>query len=708
MMKRLSLLLLLLAALLVLAACGGAEDPAATTAPVSTAATTASTPTSTVGTTEVTATPTSVTVTESAPPPVTTLPPVLSDNPIESAKILNSGAIQVTYKDKTKQSLGILNMREGYNSATADFTFDAAGGILTLTLTDSSARNVANELLAAPKNTLTVRLREMEGNLEWAPATEDNWQVLCASKTGTDVVPLELLAEATEFGKHTEITEDRVIFAVNGTALRFRAREWKEGTDFVMDAKLGGSSNKKFNISWLAEINSSAPFDTTRTSSDIGYVNYKSSGDDITPINMNGTYIGANHGYFIIAAIPNDSRNPKTEEDIGSIWQVGSNKFVLVRIAPVKEAGNATMLWFCPYNEASMKSGKFSYVAISKDDEVTHVSGAFNDKAFSASADSVQAQFYIAVNHYKEMAFLNGTQEVDLTKNGFYTAEFVDFYEEYDIIYLPEMLEYLIYNVGYNTDEDHYSDRLTESYVTFRNTYRYHKNGACVVYSSYEFHKDVSIGYIGGVQSIPFSESTHYVYVPGTTTLTKPTLQGSAQINVGKDHLADPSRLVTSYFQFSDANGTKGMNLGFNPLYGTGVNDVRAPLIGGSASAQASNLAFYYTSYKMYPRLIANCNLKADTKITCVAYRLPSYVMDDDFTAINWYWVGDEIYLSLHTDVMLTKTVNVLPEYMNGMTATVIESSATFSVNSDTIENGSIDVSTTDAGYAIIKLTRAN
>jgi hypothetical protein len=264
------------------------------------------------------------------------------------------------------------------------------------------------------------------------------------------------------------------------------------------------------------------------------------------------------------------------------------------------------------------------------------------------------------------------------------------------------MLQALMDNVGWNKDEDHYSDDIMESYVTFRNTYRYHKNGACVVYSEYEFHKDVKIGYIGGVQSSGFS--THYVYVPGTTNWDRPTLQSGVQIDVGKNHLAVPGRLVTSYFQFTDANGTKGMNLGFNPLYGTGVNDVRKDYILGSAN---SNLAFYYTSFKMYPRLIANCNLTAGTNISTVAYRIPLYVMDDDFTAINWYWVGDDIYLSLHTDSPLTKTVTVLPEYMNGMTVSVVEKSDSFQVKSEVIENGSIAIQSSCEGYAIVKLSPA-
>ena len=622
------------------------------------------------------------------------LAPRVSGNPITSAKV-NEGDIQLIYMDNTKQNLGTLPLREGYNSAVVSCKYDALREQLILTLIDSSAINVANELISDSLKTMTVRLREMNGKLEWTPEGEENWQTLCDAVTNE--IPLLLLAETTEFGKHGQISGDGVVFAISDNSLRFRAREWKAGIDFVMDAKLnGGIGNNKFNITYLAEINSNADLSSTSAAAS-GYKVFKNAGDDITPINMNGTYIGANHGYYIIAELPNTTG--LTEEDIGSIWQVGTMKYVLVRITP------ASKLWFCPYYDSAMRTGKFDYQRIRTGNTVTHVSGATHTDSFTVTADSTQQQFYFAISNSYDAVFLNGTQEIDLAKSGYYTAEFVDFYEEYDVMYLPAILEYLIANVGNNTNYSYHDESITESYVTFRNTYRFHKNGACVVYSSYEFHKDVSIGYIGGVQSVKFDESTHYVYVPGTKDLSTPTLQGNANINVGSNNLADPDTLVTSYFQLTDENGTKALNLGFNPLFGTAVNDVRKNL---TLSGMSTNLGWYYTSYKLYPKLISGVALSAGDKVTCVAYRLPSYVLDDDFTAINWYWVGDDIFLSLHTDKAVDKTVTVLPEYMNGMEITVIEGSDTFTVKSEAIEDGSISVTSTDAGYTIVKLSASS
>ena len=264
---------------------------------------------------------------------------------------------------------------------------------------------------------------------------------------------------------------------------------------------------------------------------------------------------------------------------------------------------------------------------------------------------------------------------------------------------------YLAENVGKNSNESYHDEAITDYYFTHRNTFRFHKNGSCVIFSTYDFRKPLNLYLIGGTQSIPFA--THYVYIPGTRDYGVPTLhEAGKEIRVGKEDLADPQRLASSYFQLTDADGTQGMNLGFNTEYGTGRNDIRRDYLGTNGKGK-TEFIFYYTTFKMYPMLISNCKLAPGDFFSCIAYRVPSYRMDSDFTAINWYWVGDDIYLSLHTKEGVSKTVTCLPDYMNGMTARVIEASEGFTVASASVENGSITVASADAGYAMIKLSPA-
>ena len=646
---------------------------------------------------------------------IITLPPVTAaPNPITEVRSLNTKTVKglrLTFKDKKtmmiEPELGVGN---GYNSVTYAYSFDKDNGIITLTLTDNAANNVANQHLKVAPDTLTVKIRENNKNLEWAYESSDAWTVLCKT-SDTAAKPLALLCEATGYAKMEAPTETGVYLAINNGTLRFRAREWKADKDLCMDTVLTGSSNGVFNINALREINSTAAFDDTSTSAAIGSTNWKGTSDDITPININGTYIGANHGYFIIAAVENPAMGKKTEEDIGSIWKVGNQQYVLVRVDVSPKEVKAPRLWFCPISDTMMETGVFTNHSIAKGAVIEHVSGATNTQSFVNNADSTQCQFYNALNHNKMAAFLNGNVEVDIYKNAVYNAEFIDFYEEYDIIYLPTMLQYLIDNVGDNTNDSHCDPSLEDAYVTFRNTYRYHKNGACVIYSSYIFHKNINMGYIGGVQSGPFSENDHYVYIPGTTTYSTPTFQyGRDQgvntypdVKVGKDILVNPDYMTTSYFQLTSTEGTKAMNLGFNPEFGFGVNETRWDYIDTSAAG----LAFYYqNSYKMYPKLVSGGKISAGTVIDVIAYRLPSEKSDDDFFAINWYWVGEDIYLSLHTSKEVAEKTVALPEYMNGMTITPVEISDGFNIVSDTI-NGGITVSTTGQAYTIVKLSPA-
>ena len=206
---------------------------------------------------------------------------------------MSSGIIRLTYENGDKQFLGTADVREGYNSVSFKHSLDDTTGILSLTLTDSTARNVAGDILSLGKAVKTYRLREAGGNLEWTDALSDNWQVLCPHKFSKGDSVLTRLCEATGFGKHTEDSlGSGVVLVIEGGdlgAIRLRARGWKDGTDFVTDCYLFGNGNGNFDFDKLAEINAGAPTDSFSKGSDVSYKLFKYAEDDVAPINMNGT-----------------------------------------------------------------------------------------------------------------------------------------------------------------------------------------------------------------------------------------------------------------------------------------------------------------------------------------------------------------------------------------------------------------------------------
>ncbi len=626
-------------------------------------------------------------------------------NPIASASIVPDG-LRIKYKNGKSHILGKAELYDGGNSAVlVDYALDAEG-VLSLTFRDAAAYTTANRMLGNTFRDVTLRLREANGNLEWATANGTAFTVLCPAKQNSrDTDPLTKLIDAADLFAHTESLGTGMILSIQGNNLRFRATEWLNGLDFCTDAfytRTGDTArkagNRHFNLSCMRVINESLPIDDMSEGT-----TWKDASDDITPLNFNGTYIGANHGYNLIAKIPNTN---KTENDIGSVWKTATGqKFCLVRIAD-------GMLWMCPFDDDSMQDGNFTEycakVLLHAGDVLTHDSGAANKAIIPVSADNNpnDMQLHVAVNNVKRHAFLNGIKEVDLLTDGAYEAEFIDFYESYDVIYLPAMLNYLIENAGDNNGESHHDDAIAASYVTISNTYRFHKNGSVVVYCNYDFHKDIpTVSIVGGVQSQPFATATPHVYVPGTSSYAVPTAQATGQIvYIGTKDLANPNRLVTSYFQMTDSLGTKAMNLGYCPDYGYGIEESRREYLGNGTD----NLAFYFSTYKMYPKLFANTTVAKDTSIGFIAYRVPSQATDGDFTAINWYWVGDDIYLSLHTKGAVAERLVDLPDYMDGMTITGVESSTSFTVSSTTVATDGITVSSTGAGYTIVKLSPAN
>ena len=660
--------------------------------------------TTTEATSQTTSEVTTMTTTEAA---ATTTAPVTSGAPavpsqggIKKATELASGAIRVTYGTGSIQSLGSLKLREGYNSAKVT-ALSLDDGVLTLTLLEAAGENVANRHLACAPSAVTLRLRERNGALEWADATGDDWRVLCPAKLGVgDPLPLPLLAEAAEVGKVAPATGTGVILSVNGDKLRFRATDWlREGYDLCSDAEFNRPNrNPIFMMNGMYEVPSTADKGFMGRTEGEGALLWKYTGDDIPSIMFNGTYIGAQHGYSLLIKIPNAG---KTEADIGSVWEnKNGQKYCLVKVVD-------GMLWLCPFDEDVMKDGDFSkysktrYAFVAAGDTLSHVEGATNTANIIATADAItnanDIQFYVSTIKIEQHLLLNGTVEVPLNKKGVYEAEFIDIYEVYEIAYLPAVLTYLMEHAGDNDNETCHSEEITETYMRFSTTHRYHRNGSCTVYQENEALKVLKNVDFYGMTSAAFADPS-YVYVPGSVSAATMQKQEKVEFRV----TGDPN-LVRNYYQFDDLLGTRGFAIGYYPYFGVATHENR-PLAAGNGNASSTNCGWYSAGQKNYPNLIKRAEMQPGEKIAFIGYRSPSVPIDDDFFAINWYFVGDEVMLFLNTDKAVGEKSVTLPDYLDGLTVTVAQKSDSFTVVSDTVDGG-VTVSSTGAGYAILRLT---
>jgi len=352
-------------------------------------------------------------------------------------------------------------------------------------------------------------------------------------------------------------------------------------------------------------------------------------------------------------------------------------------------------LWFAPKTAQMMDTGIFTSKALAAGKILTHKSGATNISDITIeTVNSNAQQLYSTTNKVVHKLLLNGTKEVPLT-DGFYESNFVDFVEQYNIIYFPTVLTYLINNVGNNTNTSMNNDSIDDYYCSVSITHRFQKNGACVMFESYDINKEINVGYFGMTQSIAFNTANHYMYVPNTIyddiTLHEP----STSIYLTPDKWRNPNLPPTSYFQLYDANATYTMNTGFCPDYGTARPEIRVE--------QLSDAAFFYSSFKMYQKLISGGKLYPGDRVEAVVYRILSPKYDEDFTNVSWYWVNDDIYLQVNAHKPIKKILP-LPSYMIGKMVTIVESNNTTVGNIVTTDGLSINMTGT-SNYAILKLS---
>ena len=639
-----------------------------------------------------------VTTTTTGAGVIITLPPVTAaPNPITEVRSTKNG-LRLIYKNgKTTTVEPELAPEAGHNGVTYTYSFDKANGVLSLTMYDNLATNIALSHLGLDlPASLTVKIRESNKNLEWAYESSDEWAVLC--KADTTALPLAALREATDFASYAAATEGGVTFIISGNNLRFRAHNWQNaGYDICTDAYLHSPSVDIFMQRAIYELPSSTPADSMTTST-ATLTKFKDASDEIPAINFNGTYIAAYHGYYLISAVPNSAS--LTEADIGRVFTRASDgqKYVLVKV-PDADA------WFCPFDEAAMESGDFrSYGFPAKGlmkagDVLTYTDAKGKSKTVSVSQNAEQTQLRPAINGREQHAYLNGTVEVDLTKDGVYDADFVDFSESYNVLYLPAVLNFLMDNVGDNTNASTTDEELTDYYVSYNHTHRFHNNGSYTVYQTVTFRTNVTTVHYYGVMSGSFGGTEQYVYAPGSTNCGTPTHDPKD----ANSFYATGDYTIRSFFHSPDANFSKAMNVGYYPYFGTATDENREELMDRFGS-----VGEWYSSMKMYPHLFKASEASAGDTISFIGYHVPTVRFDDDFFAINWYFVGDEIYLSMHTDKAVGERTVAIPnaEYLVGLTVTVDDASEGFTVLSDTVTADGITVSTNGAGYVTLKLTK--
>ena len=378
-------------------------------------------------------------------------------------------------------------------------------------------------------------------------------------------------------------------------------------------------------------------------------VMWKSATDDTAPLNFNGTYIAANHGATVVEAVAVTSHD-KTAADIGSIWTSGGHTYMLVKI------NSSTSLWFIQTDAEKITTATTLTCADKPTGTLVHSSGATNSSDITINSVVSNTQLLPAVNNAKSTVYVDGEE---ISAYGTYTGKKVTLVNEYSVIYVPAILEYLGANVGNNTNASYYNDAITESFCTLKLIQEIHSNGSMNVYQTVQFTKTVALSTNFIAQFAPFgleNEKT-FMYVPDTTSLKTITEHtGGAAAVVTKSVWENQEKVPYRFYSFANAECDKGYVIIYDRSWGWGKNDKRLAHNTGGAGQFAS-------TKKLYPCFVSGFTANAGTYYDGCAVRIPIKKYHEDLTSVVWYWRGEDIILCIDSH----KQVNVdltLPAYM--------------------------------------------
>lgn len=503
---------------------------------------------------------------------------------------------------------------------------------------------------------------------------------------GLDTFQDEMVGKIDEAIAKMSFTDKKMTIFIDENDMYVRAKEYTDTDDFVWHMrKVRLKDNRYFNLETACTCPSIIPDEMTTAN----LKTWKSTMDDIGPSSFNGTYIAGNHGFLCVDRITVTGHD-KTDADIGSIWTDEKGKtYVLVYIY------DANSLGFIMFNAKMMANGIMNPGSPTIGTTMTHQSGATNT-ASVVIEDRTSTQAWKSWNHYTLRLFVDDV-EYDLGAGQTIAGDKIELVTEYNVIYIPAMLTYLMNNVGNNTADSQNSDEIEDYYAKIAIRYSFNKNGSLSEYNSYYINKTLNIGYIGLVQSISIKNGTNppYTYIPDTTYDVLTPHDGSVTQRFSKDLWNDEGKAPYRYYQFTDETAVKGMCLTYDRSIGWGNNEKRLPHL--------SDAGMYFTSTKMYPSFISGGTLNPGDFFDGMAARIPLYKVDEDITSVGWYWSNQDIILMIDCHQTVNKEIN-LPNYMNHMRIEKLDVTESVDMEQTYIHNGKIRFQCTDYGYAVLKL----
>lgn len=512
-----------------------------------------------------------------------------------------------------------------------------------------------------------------------------------------------LITIATD-GHAAEGFPDGGIVALKVGGELFVRSHFSKEHDVIIAMRMGANSQVDFQRAGLVSTDSPMTVETSR-----GLDAIHGCQDDAAPWKLNGTFIGANHGWFEILelSIPTHGLG---ESDLGKPWKGESGgRFYLLKVI------DQDRIWVMPENEGDLEKWKFQSALPGA--HMTEEGGGRTMMIRTAT----KSQLVPACRIQQQEFLVDGKASLEEGKAT--RCEFLEVHEVYDIINPAAVLKAAKEQVGRRFD---LVGAGLDALLTNDIRYKFQAFGACTVRHKSTVHRSFDLGYVGFVQTRVMArrpqDELRY-YIPGTLPFksgeTAYDFRATQDFNVrpeqplrfGTAHgnIESPERLPHRFIQLLERNGADGQKtevgyvIGYSLLEGLTVPSVRA--------AQCTEALLIHTSAKTYPVAIDKWVgwVPVGTVFECLAYRQyfhPS-AASAHATACYWHRQGDTYVVHADYHKPVESDVLKLPDYLSGKQVSILEASAGIELRSgETVPGSGLVVSVSgNQGSIILALT---
>ncbi|MBO4304173.1 MAG: hypothetical protein J6A21_06270 [Lentisphaeria bacterium] len=352
--------------------------------------------------------------------------------------------------------------------------------------------------------------------------------------------------------------------------------------------------------------------------------------DDATPLLLNSTYIGANHGCSDADTIFLKDHG-YTEKDLGKVLNKGKvegEKFYIIAVLDKDRFATLSDPYKNPRRPWAFSRTGGTGKAVTLFDNGKELKGA---KSLGIYQYRPCARF-----HYQKY-FADGKE---LEDGQTVQCRVFRMEESYDILRPDSMLENQKKNPGKKVD---LKDPSIQSVLLTRLAYDFRPDGSCVVESYVKAHCDFYLSIHGAIQSATLvsgafgRRSDHFYYIPKTVPF-----KGKLG---GKEHTFDFLKGENFYVQswpslaFSEKSGNiadvnnppdsaiqflgRTVQGKFQPVFGyaLGYSMTEGDTVPAVRSKQARTFWWVHSTRKTYPTAVGNLQVKAGREFQVYAYR---------------------------------------------------------------------------------------